>query len=158
VRGVLFRRRLIRVRNVLKLSACDHRTGISAHQDDEDPNDSGHRCLFCLFERGYQGLVSSHLAKVVFGAFRGLVNSLYSVNTVIYLPEDCAKPASRNGARIMSKRENILSSLREKPLKVFEIMRRANISNEESCQSLLLRMRDEGSIKFDIQKGRWSIG
>jgi hypothetical protein len=58
----------------------------------------------------------------------------------------------------MSKRENILSSLREKPLKVFEIMRRANISNEESCQSLLLRMRDEGSIKFDIQKGRWSIG
>jgi DNA-binding IclR family transcriptional regulator len=59
---------------------------------------------------------------------------------------------------IMSERENILSALREKPLKVFEIMRRANISNEESCQSLLLRMRDEGSIKFDIKKGRWSIG
>jgi len=58
----------------------------------------------------------------------------------------------------MSERENILSALREKPLKVFEIMRRANISNEESCQSLLLRMRDEGSIKFDIHKGRWSIG
>jgi DNA-binding IclR family transcriptional regulator len=58
----------------------------------------------------------------------------------------------------MSERENILSALREKPLKVFEIMRRANISNEESCQSLLLRMRDEGSIKFDIKKGRWSIG
>jgi DNA-binding IclR family transcriptional regulator len=58
----------------------------------------------------------------------------------------------------MSEREKILSALREKPLKVFEIMKRANISNEESCQSLLLRMRDEGSIKFDIQKGRWSIG
>jgi hypothetical protein len=58
----------------------------------------------------------------------------------------------------MSERENILSALREKPLKVFEIMRRANISNEESCQSLLLRMRDEGLIKFDIHKGRWFIG
>jgi hypothetical protein len=57
----------------------------------------------------------------------------------------------------MGERENILSALREKPLKVFEIMRRANISNEESCQSLLLRMRDEGSIKFDIHKGRWFI-
>jgi hypothetical protein len=57
----------------------------------------------------------------------------------------------------MSEREDILSALREKPLKVFEIMRRANIPNEESCQSLLLRMRDEGSIKFDIHKGRWSI-
>ena len=58
----------------------------------------------------------------------------------------------------MSERENILSALREKPLKVFEIMRRANISNEESCQSLLLRMRDEGLIKFAIHKGRWFIG
>jgi hypothetical protein len=58
----------------------------------------------------------------------------------------------------MSERENILSALREKPLKVFEIMRRANISNEESCQSLLLRMRDEGSIKFDIHNGQWFIG
>jgi DNA-binding IclR family transcriptional regulator len=58
----------------------------------------------------------------------------------------------------MSERENILSALREKPLKVFEVMRRANISNEESCQSLLLRMRDEGLIKFDIHKGRWFIG
>jgi DNA-binding IclR family transcriptional regulator len=58
----------------------------------------------------------------------------------------------------MSDQEKILSALREKPLKVYEIMRRANISNEESCQSLLLRMRNEGSVKFDIQKGRWFIG
>jgi hypothetical protein len=58
----------------------------------------------------------------------------------------------------MSERDNILSALREKPLKVFEIMGRANISNEESCQSLLLKMRDEGSVKFDIHKGRWFIG
>ena len=53
----------------------------------------------------------------------------------------------------MSERENILSALREKPLKVYEIMRRANVMNEESCQSLLLKMRDEGSVKFDIHKG-----
>jgi DNA-binding IclR family transcriptional regulator len=64
----------------------------------------------------------------------------------------------KRSKRIMSERENILSALREKPLKVFEIIRRANISNEESCQSLLLRMRDEGLIKFDIHKGQWFIG
>ena len=58
----------------------------------------------------------------------------------------------------MSERENVLGALREKPLKVFEIMRGANVSNEESCQSLLLRMRDEGSVKFDIHKGLWSSG
>jgi hypothetical protein len=57
----------------------------------------------------------------------------------------------------MSDRENILSALREKPLKVYEIMRRANVMNEESCQSLLL-MRDKGSVKFDIHKGRWFVG
>ena len=54
----------------------------------------------------------------------------------------------------MSDRENILSALREK---VFEIMRRANVTSEESCQSLLLKMRDEGSVKFDIHKGQWFI-
>jgi hypothetical protein len=58
----------------------------------------------------------------------------------------------------MSDQEKILSALREKPLKVYEIMRRANISNEESCQSLLLRMRNQGSLKFDIHKGQWFIG
>ena len=57
----------------------------------------------------------------------------------------------------MSDRENILSALREKPLKVFEIMRRANVTSEESYQSLLLKMRDEGSVKFDIHKGQWFI-
>ena len=56
----------------------------------------------------------------------------------------------------MGDRENILSALRVKPLKIYEIMRRANVSNEESCQSLLLKMRDEGSVK--IHEGRWFIG
>jgi hypothetical protein len=58
----------------------------------------------------------------------------------------------------MSDRELILSALREKPLEVYEIMRRANLMNEESCQSFLLKMRDDGSVKFDIHKGRWFIG
>jgi DNA-binding IclR family transcriptional regulator len=58
---------------------------------------------------------------------------------------------------VLNDRENILNALREKPLKVFEIMRRANVGNEEACQSLLLKMRDEGLVKFDIHKGRWLI-
>jgi len=54
---------------------------------------------------------------------------------------------------MLSDRENILSALREKgALKVREIMRRANAVNEEACQSLLLKMRDEGLVKFDIQR------
>jgi hypothetical protein len=59
---------------------------------------------------------------------------------------------------MLNERETILSALREKPLKVYEIMKRANISNEEACQSLLLKMRDDGLVKFDIHKGRWLIG
>ena len=59
---------------------------------------------------------------------------------------------------MLNDRENILSSLREKPLKVHEVMKRANVANEEVCQSLLLKMRDEGLVKFDIYKGRWFIG
>lgn len=58
---------------------------------------------------------------------------------------------------LLNDRENILNALREKPLKVFEIMRRANVTNEEACQFLLLKMRDEGLVKFDIHKGRWMI-
>ena len=59
---------------------------------------------------------------------------------------------------MLNDRENILSALREKALTVREIMRRANVVNEEACQSLLLKMRDEGLVKFDIHKGRWLVG
>ena len=58
----------------------------------------------------------------------------------------------------MSDREKIVSVLHEKPLKLFEIMRRTNIANDDDCQSLLLKMRDEGLLKFDIHKGRWRLG
>ena len=53
---------------------------------------------------------------------------------------------------MLNDRENILSALREKALTVREIMRRANVVNEEACQSLLLKMRDEGLVKFDIHR------
>jgi DNA-binding IclR family transcriptional regulator len=59
---------------------------------------------------------------------------------------------------MLNDRENILSALREKPLKLYEIMKRANVANQEACQSLLLKLRDEGSVKFDIHKGQWLIG
>ena len=58
---------------------------------------------------------------------------------------------------MLKDRENILKALSEKPLKVYEIMKRANLPNEEACQSLLLKMRDEGLVKFDIHKGLWHI-
>jgi DNA-binding IclR family transcriptional regulator len=59
---------------------------------------------------------------------------------------------------MLKDRENILNALREKPQKAYQLMRRANLSNEEACQSLLLKMRDEGLVKFDIHKGHWMIG
>jgi hypothetical protein len=37
-------------------------------------------------------------------------------------------------------------------------MKRANLPNEEACQSLLMKMRAEGAVKFDIHKGQWHIG
>jgi len=57
----------------------------------------------------------------------------------------------------MTDREKILIALGEKPLKTFEIMKRVNIKNQDDCQSLLLKMRDDGAVKFDIHKGHWRI-
>jgi DNA-binding IclR family transcriptional regulator len=59
---------------------------------------------------------------------------------------------------VLNDRENILNALREKPLKIYQLMKRANMPNEEACQTLLLKMRDEGLVKFDIHKGLWKIG
>jgi DNA-binding IclR family transcriptional regulator len=59
---------------------------------------------------------------------------------------------------MLNDREKILTALREKPLKIFEVMKRANLPNQEACQALLLKMRDEGAVKFDIHKGHWHIG
>ena len=65
-------------------------------------------------------------------------------------------PSSDADARNpMTDREKILVALREKPLKVFDIMKRVNIKHQDDCQSLLLKMRDDGAVKFDIHKGHW---
>ena len=58
---------------------------------------------------------------------------------------------------MLNDREKILTALREKPLKIYEVMKRVNLPNEEACQSLLMKMRGEGAVKFDIHKGRWMI-
>jgi len=47
---------------------------------------------------------------------------------------------------VLNDRENILNALREKPLKVYEIMKRANVVDEEACQSLLGQRRDESMV------------
>jgi hypothetical protein len=73
----------------------------------------------------------------------------------------CRRPAQRVPSPMpaqgtpMTDREKILIALREKPLKVFEIMKRVNIKHQDDCQSLLLKMRDDGAVKFDIHKGHW---
>ena len=59
---------------------------------------------------------------------------------------------------MLNDREKILNALREKPLKIVEVMKRANMPNQEACQTLLLKMRDEALVKFDIHGGRWLIG
>ena len=58
---------------------------------------------------------------------------------------------------MLNDRDNILTALREKPLKIYELMKRANVADEEACQSRLLKMRGEGLVKFDIHKGQWLI-
>jgi hypothetical protein len=69
----------------------------------------------------------------------------------------CATSPSPKRGTAMTDREKILTALREKPMKVFDIMKRANITNQEACQSLLLKMRDDGVAKFDIHKGLWLV-
>ena len=45
---------------------------------------------------------------------------------------------------MLKDREKVMTALREKPMKIFDVMKRANMTNQEVCQSLLLKMRDEG--------------
>jgi DNA-binding IclR family transcriptional regulator len=52
-------------------------------------------------------------------------------------------------------RDKILQALAEKPLAVFALMQRSNIRNSEECQQLLLKMREDGAVKFDIKSGKW---
>jgi DNA-binding IclR family transcriptional regulator len=51
-------------------------------------------------------------------------------------------------------RDKVLRVLSEKPMSLFSVMQRSNLRSEE-CQQLLLKMRDEGAVKFDIKSGKW---
>jgi predicted Rossmann fold nucleotide-binding protein DprA/Smf involved in DNA uptake len=59
--------------------------------------------------------------------------------------------------KMQTDRQKILAALAEKPLTTFNIMKRVNIKSQDECQTLLLKMRDEGAVKFDIHKGVWNI-
>ena len=54
--------------------------------------------------------------------------------------------------------EKIMSALAEKPLTLNTILKRLSSSgSSEELQVLLMRMRDAGKLKFDIQTGRWRV-
>jgi hypothetical protein len=56
----------------------------------------------------------------------------------------------------MATREKILAAL-DKPRKLYSILMVVDPSgSQEALQIELLKMRDEGLVKFDIHKGRWS--
>lgn len=53
--------------------------------------------------------------------------------------------------------EKILAAL-DKPRKLYSILMVVNPSgSSEELQQKLLKMRDEGLVKFDIHKGRWYL-
>ncbi len=57
----------------------------------------------------------------------------------------------------MAKEEDVLSAL-DKPRAVYAIQQLVDPSSKstDALQDLLLRMRAEGKVKFDIKKGNWS--
>ena len=53
--------------------------------------------------------------------------------------------------------EKVLKALAEKPLKIYALrMRIAPSESEEELHALLMRMRDAGKVKFNINSGLWS--
>ena len=57
----------------------------------------------------------------------------------------------------MTKEEEVLAAL-DKPRALFSLQQRLDPSNKstDALQDLLMRMRTEKKVKFDIQTGRWS--
>ena len=57
----------------------------------------------------------------------------------------------------MTKEEEVLAAL-DKPRALYSIQMRVDPSSKstESLQDLLMRMRAEGKVKFDIKTGHWS--
>jgi hypothetical protein len=57
----------------------------------------------------------------------------------------------------MTREEDVLAAL-DKPRALYSLQQRLDPSNKstDALQELLLRMRTEGKVKFDINAGRWS--
>jgi len=53
--------------------------------------------------------------------------------------------------------EDVLNAL-DKPRAVYPLQQRLDPSNKntDGLQELLMRMRSEGKVKFDIKTGKWS--
>jgi hypothetical protein len=58
---------------------------------------------------------------------------------------------------MMTKEEDVLAAL-DKPRAIYSLQQRLDPSNKstDALQELLMRMRAEGKVKFDINAGRWS--
>lgn len=57
----------------------------------------------------------------------------------------------------MTKEEDVLAAL-DKPRALYSLQQRVDPSNKrtDALQDLLMQMRAEGKVKFDIKSGRWS--
>ena len=57
----------------------------------------------------------------------------------------------------MIREEDVLASL-DKPRAVYAILQLVDPSSKstEALQDLLIRMRTDGKVRFDIKKGQWS--
>jgi hypothetical protein len=57
----------------------------------------------------------------------------------------------------MTSEEDVLAAL-DKPRAVFALQQLVDPSNRstEALQELLLRLRSEGKVKFDIKSGKWT--
>ncbi len=57
----------------------------------------------------------------------------------------------------MIKEEDVFAAL-DKPRAVYPLQQRLDPSNKstDALQELLMRMRAEGKLKFDIKTGKWS--
>lgn len=57
----------------------------------------------------------------------------------------------------MTMEENVLAAL-DKPRALYGVQQRVDPSNKstDALQDLLMRLRAEGKVKFDIKTGKWS--
>ena len=54
--------------------------------------------------------------------------------------------------------ETKIVAVLDKPRKLYSILMMVNPSgSSEELQTMLLKLRDQGKVKFDIHKGRWSL-